>query len=444
MCFRLLAAFLLSLALTAASKAAVSEVGSGFEVESYALQLVPDLSTKSVSGAETIRFRSLRNGLRSLSFSPNALIVEKATLDGRPVRTDSGKGSVTFELPVAVDSGRSATLAFRYRGVPTRGVKASATSMYTSYFACDWMICLQDAPGDKARFSLDLRLPRGLTSLSIGRLAATVPGADGMVVHKWRSRRSYSPYLFGFAFGSFEKAIVRSGGIQLAYLGEGVQQAELKRLFAETPAMVRFLSVKAGFGLPADQYTQLLVPGREAQEVATYSLIGREELDRSSSDPQSDWVIVHELAHQWWGNSVTSASWKDFWLNEGITTFMTAAWKEHRFGRRAYEAELDGARARLARAGEAGWDRPLAFGGEYPSLGLRRAVQYSKGALFMHELRNMLGERAFWAGLKAYTRRHAGGTVTSIDLQRAMEQESGRSLSGEFGEWVFGSDPGTR
>jgi aminopeptidase N len=60
-----------------------------------------------------------------------------------------------------------------------------------------------------------------------------------------------------------------------------------------------------------------------------------EEPERSSGDPQSDWVIVHELAHQWWGNSVTSASWKDFWLNEGITTFMTAAWKEHRFGRRA-------------------------------------------------------------------------------------------------------------
>ncbi|HZG47318.1 MAG TPA: M1 family aminopeptidase, partial [Allosphingosinicella sp.] len=63
----------------------------------------------------------------------------------------------------------------------------------------------------------------------------------------------------------------------------------------------------------------------EAQEAATYSLIGRGELERSAADPSSDWVIVHELAHQWWGNLVTAQTWQHFWLNEGITTFMTAA-----------------------------------------------------------------------------------------------------------------------
>jgi aminopeptidase N len=68
----------------------------------------------------------------------------------------------------------------------------------------------------------------------------------------------------------------------------------------------------------------------------------------------------------------------------------------------------------------------------------RRAVQYSKGALFMDHLRTMIGEEAFWAGLKAFTRRHAGGSVTSIDLQRAMEQAAGRDLSAVFKEWVFG------
>ncbi|HEX8533642.1 MAG TPA: M1 family aminopeptidase, partial [Allosphingosinicella sp.] len=154
--------------------------------------------------------------------------------------------------------------------------------------------------------------------------------------------------------------------------------------------------------------------------------------------PQSGWVIVHELAHMWWGNLVTTATWRDFWLNEGITTFMTAAWKEHRFGPAAYQGELDAARVRLGRAREAGWDKPLAFGGDYPSLGMRRAIQYSKGALFMAHLRTMLGDAAFWAGLKAFTRENAGGTVTSIDLQHAMERASGRDLSAVFAEWVYG------
>jgi aminopeptidase N len=93
-----------------------------------------------------------------------------------------------------------------------------------------------------------------------------------------------------------------------------------------------------------------------------------------------------------------------------------------------------------------GWDRPLAFEGPYPSLGVRRAIQYAKGALFMAHLREMLGEEAFWRGLRTYTRRHAGGTVTSADFQRAMQEASGRDLDPTFREWVYGpaATPGRR
>nr|WP_225197337.1 M1 family aminopeptidase [Gluconobacter oxydans] len=149
-------------------------------------------------------------------------------------------------------------------------------------------------------------------------------------------------------------------------------------------------------------------------------------------------MIIHELTHGWWGNLVTCATLQDFWLNEGITTFMTAAWKEHRYGRAAYVAELDIARARLEKARAKGYDKPLAWSGSYPSLGARRAVQYSKGALFMDYLRTTLGDTVFWAGLRSYTRAHAGGTVTSIDFERAMEDASGRDLQRIFKDWVFG------
>lgn len=432
--------FLLAAALAAPAALAqeTAGIGAGFDVERYSVSLAPDVSTGAVSGVERIRFRSLVGQLQTLSFSPNSLTIEEARIDGRPVRVSSSKEGVRFELPQALAKGRSATLSFRYHGVPARGVTATGSSMYTSYFACDWMICLQDAPGDKAEFALDLRLRPGLSSLSVGKPIRSATAADGATVHRWRTTRPYSAYLFHFAVGPFTRVVEKNGGSELMYLGEGVSDAQLRRLFAETPAMVRFLSGKAGVELPDRRYAQLLVPGREAQEAATYALIGKAELDRAAADPQSDWVIVHELAHMWWGNLVTSATWQDFWLNEGITTFMTAAWKEHRFGAAAYRAELDVARARLARAREAGWDKPLAFAGDYPSLGMRRAIQYSKGALFMDHLRTLLGEEAFWAGLKAFTRAYAGGTVTSADFQRSMERASGRDLSPLFAKWVYG------
>src|SRR3546814_17525597 len=85
-----------------------------------------------------------------------------------------------------------------------------------------------------------------------------------------------------------------------------------------------------------------------------------------------------------------------------------------------------------------GFDKPLAWNGTYPTLGVRRAIQYSKGALFMAQLRVTLGDAAFWSGLRRYTRDHAGGTVSSIDLKRAMEEASGRDLRPLFAEWVLG------
>jgi aminopeptidase N len=189
--------------------------------------------------------------------------------------------------------------------------------------------------------------------------------------------------------------------------------------------------------LPDLRYSQLLVPGREAQEAAGFSLVGRNELERESSDPSLAWIISHEMAHQWWGNLVTCANWQDLWLNEGMATFMTAAWREHRDGPSAYQNELDVARRRLEQARAAGFDKPLNWPGKYPTLGLRRAVQYSKGALFLAQRRSKIGDAAFWNGIRRYTRKHAGGVVTSRDFQAAMEAGAGRSLAVMFDEWVY-------
>lgn len=416
-----LAATTLVLACVPPAVAKAPVEAPGFTVERYGLALTPDLATKAVAGTETIAFRTT-GGLRALAFSPNALTIDSARVGGRPVVVTKREDALVFELPEAAGSGE---LTIAYHGVPARGLAVSATALYTSYFACDWMICRQDSPGDKAFFALDLRVPEGMTSLAVGRLTEATPS-----VHRWRTERPYSPYLFGFAVGRFAR-VEESG---LVFLSDVAEPAELRRRLGVTAAMVTFLSEKAGLPLPSPPYTQLVVHGDEAQEAATYAVLGEDALP-TSQEPD-DWAIVHELAHQWWGNLVTCATWRDFWLNEGITTFLTAAWKEHQHGRAAYEAELDVARARLAKARDKGFDKPLAWDGKYPTLGTRRAVQYSKGALFMDHLRVTLGEDAFWSGLRAYTQAHAGETVTSIDLRHALETASGKDLGAPFHAWV--------
>ena len=432
----------LILAVVAPAPPGEAVPGEGFDVTRYDLTLTPDLAGKTVSGFETIVLQSRVNDLGAVAFSANRLTIEAATVGGVPIRAALAGEALVFELPHPVAKGATVTLRIAYHGTPARGVTFGASSAYTSYFACDWMVCLQDTPGDKADFALDLRLPAGMVSLGPGTQSSKAAQGAGIEIHRWRTSRPYPAYLFGFAFGHFAEASGRAGRSRLTYLSDTASAAALQQLFAPTGAMVRFLSAKAGVPLPGGGYTQLLVAGDEAQEAATYSVVGVDHLRPLSTDPPDDWVIVHELAHQWWGNLVTCATWRDFWLNEGITTFMTAAWKESRYGRAAYVAELDLARARVARVREQGWDKPFTFAGPYPSLGARRAVQYSKGALFMDHLRTLLGDDAFWRGLRSYTMENAGGVVTSADLQRAMEQASGVDLSDTFNAWVYPPPPG--
>jgi aminopeptidase N len=276
-----------------------------------------------------------------------------------------------------------------------------------------------------------------MTSVASGELAAKRRLPSGEELHVWRERRPYSSYLFAFSAGDFTQAIDRSGAVELAYFSDAAAEAELKPLFAPTGDMLRWFEARAGVPFPHARYTQVLVEGSAAQEASSFSLIGRRVLDPILKTLEEDWVIAHELAHQWWGNLVTCESWSEFWLNEGVTTFMVAAWKEHRWGRAAYDRELAIARRARERAAAAGFDKPLSWEGEYPSLGLRRAVQYSKGALFLDALRTELGDAVFWAGLKRFTRAHAGGAVNSRDFQRAFEAESGRSLQPLFDLWVY-------
>jgi len=434
------ACFTICTAMLATAAPLAAQTGEGFQVERYGVELRPDLASGAVSGRETIRIEATEADLRALVFSPNALTVSDALVDGEPAAVTSGENGIVFSLPRAKQPGATVELSFAFSGFPKRGVTLTPAGMHTEYFACDWMVCLQNAPGDKADLELDLFLPQGSASLGVGERYATLDLPSALVLHRYRSLAETSPYLFGFAAGDYPAETVETPQGTLRYLNATGEPADLADLFAQTPEMVAFFAQRSGLDLPGGSYAQLLVPGREAQETMSFSLIGKGELDRESEDPSSAWIIAHELAHQWWGNAVTTQTWRDFWLNEGFATFMVAAWEQHRYGEAAYQQELDVFRDRREQLRERGWDKPLAWSGDYPSLGYRRAVQYSKGALFLATLREEIGDEQFWSGVRAYTRAHAGGTVTSVDFQRAMEEASGRDLAAIFDEWVFGED----
>jgi aminopeptidase N len=432
---RLVAIVLLCLSCLSSASAAEP----GFDVTHYDVSITPDFTMQTVSGTERIDVTSLTDGLTTLDFSANALVVH-ASIDGvAMVRDDISGDRRLFHLPVPLKEGQRASLAISFSGKAPKGLAFDGDSVSASYFTCDVIICDQDRTSDRATFSFAVILAPGMEAVAPGRRVALTPTGHGLETWRFRLTQARPAYLFGFAAGRLQRVTMPGDTPQLDVLTAAAPASQVTAMFADTRRMLDFFAEKAGVRFPDAAYTQVLIKGSEAQEAASHSVIGLDEISPILTDPHEDWVIAHELAHQWWGNAITCADWSELWLNEGLTVFMVAAYKEQRWGRADYDREIALATTRWQGARDKGFDVPLSWKGTYPSLKLKRAMAYAKSVVFLDKLRGELGERVFWRAIARYTRGHFNSTVTARDFQRALESESGRNLTPLFRDWVYGT-----
>jgi aminopeptidase N len=412
-----------------------------YNVFAYELDLAIDRDRKILTGRERLRLRSAQDGLAAISFPLNGIAISTVTsATGQPLPYDVADGHLEIRPPTPLARNEELSIALTYEAQSPKGVVFQPDAVYTSFYTCHWMVC-RDRPDDKATFSLSVTVPDGLSFVTNGapvghRAAAGAPGRQ-----TWKDVVPSSSYLFGFVLGKLSTVTRKHRGVTFEYDFADRDEAWRKRVFADDDRMFDFFVEKAGRPLPRTFYRQVVVEGGAAQEMSSFSVLGRETLDTRLEDPHEDWLVAHELAHQFWGNLVTCADWSHFWLNEGLTVFIVAAYKERRWGRPAYDHELGLSRARHQAAIDAKLDVPLTFDGEYPSLRMKRAIVYNKAALFLDLLRTTMGERPFWTALRTYTRRFAGKSVVSRDFQRVFAAATDRDLSKLFDEWVYGRAP---
>lgn len=427
--------FLLLLLLPVAAFAAPP-----FDVLDYAADLRLDLAERSVRGEVAVTFESKADGLSAVELDAPGLTIEGVSEKGVPVSHEVREGKLRAVLERPAARGERRTLTVRYTGKPERGMRFGPDQVFTSFHTSHWLVSRPE-PADKATLTLALTLPADLSVVASGRPVSREELPGGLARHVWREDRPYSTYIFGLAAGRFREASRQAGGVRLRFLAPGLTPEELERTFAGTEAMLAFFEGKAGVPFPGDSYPQVLLPGAPAQEMSGFSLMSEAYGRSVLADPREDYLIAHELAHQWWGNLVTCETWSDFWLNEGMVTFLAAAFKEHQWGRDEYDRERTMARLRYGRVVAEGKDRPLVHRNWSTAEEMSGPVAYSKGALVLHRLRVELGERAFWEGLRQYTRAGAGGSVDSEDLRTALEKASGRDLKPFFSQWVYDVAP---
>ncbi|HEX8650219.1 MAG TPA: M1 family metallopeptidase [Pyrinomonadaceae bacterium] len=434
----LLLLFLCCVCSRAAEPGVQTRAMPSFDVLHYDAQLEPDLAGKAVRGKVLIRLISRTGKLATVELDCGDLTIDAVRENKGTLKFVQSDHRLRVLLARPAKANETRAIEVEYHGTPRRGIRffPEQEQAYTVFSTSQWLVCV-DAPDDRATLRLNLILPANLSAVANGRLTGRRTTTSGKIMSEWRQETPVPTYIFGFAVGRFRTVTEKHGRVELRYLATAFSDAELRRIFRDTADMIRFYEDRAGVRYADETYTQVLAEGSIDQEMSSFTVLHQGYGRAVLANERDVWLGAHELAHQWWGNMVTNRDWNHFWLNEGMATFMAAAYKEHRFGRAEYMREIESNRVSYQKVRDAGKDRSLVFPDWLHPTAEDRTLVYDKGAYVLHLLREELGERPFWAGIRLYTRRYFGKSVTTPDFQRAMEQASGKNLTGFFSRWVY-------
>jgi aminopeptidase N len=421
------------------------------------LDLDLDLPGKRLRGAATLTLAARRDALAAFTLDAVEMEIEGVTVDGQTAAFDydGERLRVTCPRPVARDAELRAEI--RYRCAPRRGLyfmgpdaghPNRALQCWTQGQDDDsryYWPCI-DHPIEKFTSEVLCTAPAGNFVLSNGDLRGReeLPARDGGEARvRWHYFLDFPQpaYLLTLVCGPFTELRDRAEktGVDVYYFAPPGREADARRSFARTPAMIDFFSERIGVRYPHARYSQIAVPdfifgGMENTSATTLTELALVD-ERASLDHDVDGLVSHELAHQWWGDLVTCREWSEGWLNEGFATYFEYVYREHAKGRDEADWELladtDGY---LAEAGR--YQRPVVCRQYEEPIHLFDAHLYEKGGRVLHMLRHALGDTLFWRALRHYAEKHARGSVETRDLARALEDVSGRSFDEFLDRWI--------
>ena len=422
----------------------------GYDVGHYDLDITYDPATDVLEGDATVKARATQN-LCSFNLDLVGLTVRSVKVDNRSA-TWSRRGQelvITPRRPLR--SGKRFEVDVTYDGVPVEfvipgfGIPAGfmttpdgVTVAGQPEVATAWFP-VNDHPIDKASYSFEVTVPNGYEVVANGFLRDR-DRRRGSTSWRWEADDPMASYLatIDIGFWDVDRGRTASGlpfydAVDTAITG-GLR-AEIDSSLARQGEILGVLSTAFGpypfatVGGIVDSQDDLFF-ALETQTRPVYSKFFW--LDGAGNPVNGDFVVVHELAHQWFGDDVALARWQDIWLNEGFATYAEWLWEEYEGGATPegiFQATYD-----AIPADDPFWS--VVIGDPGVDLLFDNAT-YARGAMTLQALRNAVGDDAFWAIIRGWAAAKSGGNATTEEFVAFAEQVSGQQLDELFDAWLF-------
>ena len=413
--------------------------------------------TDEIEGEATVRLRIIgacRAGVQACpppreafldltSATPDGkgMTVTRVTANGQPVHFTHEQNRLALPLPSNMKTGDEVAFDIAYHGAPANGLRllnnihGERTAFSENWFhnARQWLPTI-DHIADKATAEFIVTTKAEYQVISNGLLVDQVDLPGGLRRTHWSQDAPVSPWLLSLGIAHF---VVHYDspvkGVQLSYWAFPQDTDKgLAALERDARGAFEFFSENVG-PYQYDKLAHVEAAGMSGgTEHATNIFYGEKGVTAGNAP------VVHETAHQWFGDAVTESDWNDVWLSEGFATYFTLLYTEHAAGRDAFVDGLRRSRDRVLQLEKTLPDTPVVhvnFDESKPA-GPNNQLVYQKGAWTLHMLRNEIGTDAFWRGVRLYYKAHANGIASTADLRNAMEQASGRDLGWFFTEWL--------
>lgn len=426
---------------------------AAFHVANYDITLdLPDTG-KAIAGHEVLRVVR-RASADTLVLDLLDLAVTQVQLDGKPARFTQDSAHVRILVGAAHED--TLTVTVDYGGAVKDGLIVGTDSAGRwMAFGDNWpnrarhWIPSIDHPHDKATVTWTVAAPSNRTVVANGSLVeqrTITPPAGRSVpsprtLTRWRESHPIPVYLMTIAAAPLVRYDLGASACGFARDAKCVSQmvytapeqaASMPGDFKYSPDILDFFSrLVAPF--PYEKLAHLQSStrfgGMENASAIFYADGGfRRGGTRAST-------IAHESAHQWFGDAVTEHEWSNLWLSEGFATYFEELWTRHAFGDSAFRREMAGTRAQILRDPVVA-TRPVIDSEQTDLMKLLDANSYQKGGWTLHMLRTLVGDSAFFRGIRSYYAAHVDHNATSDDLMSAMEQASGMKLQWFFDQWL--------